>query len=41
MKKINVYTPIDEGISPKCIGTLKDGESTTDLIVRLEEKQKF
>ena len=39
MKKIKVYTLIDEGASPKCIGTMKgeDGESLADLRVRLEE----
>ena len=39
--KIKVYTLIDEGASPKCIGIMKreDGESLADLIVRLEEKK--
>ena len=37
MKKIKVYTLIDEGVSPKCIGTMngKDGESLVDLRVCL------
>jgi hypothetical protein len=37
MKKIKVYTLIDEGTPPKCIGILKreDKESLVDLRVRL------
>ena len=42
MKKIKIYTRINEGASPKCIETMKgeDGESLVDLRVRLEEKEK-
>ena len=42
MKKIKIYTLINEGASPKCIETMKgeDGESLADLRVRLEEKEK-
>ena len=41
MKKIKVYTRINEGASPKCIRTMKgeDVESLADLRVRLEEKK--
>ena len=43
MKKIGVYILIDEGTSPKCIGTMKgeDGESSVDPRLHLEEEEKF
>ena len=43
MKKIGVYILIDEGTSPKCIGTMKgeDGESSVDPRLRLEEEEKL
>ena len=39
MKKIKVYTLIDDEVSPKYIGTMngEDGESLAELEVRLEE----
>ena len=43
MKEIKVYTLIDEGTSPKCIGTMRgeDGKSLANLRLRLEEEKKF
>jgi hypothetical protein len=42
MRKIKVYTLIDEGACLKCIGTMKgeDGESLAKLRVHLENKNK-
>jgi hypothetical protein len=41
-KKIEVYILIDEGTSPKCIGTMKgeDGKSLANLRMRSEEGKK-